>query len=306
MIVLKGSFEHLKIIEKSSIALGTFDGVHLGHQSIISRAVEEAHKRHLKSVVFTFTEPVFTYFNQRLKNYLITSENVKTEIIKNLNVDYLVYVELNYKFLSLSPDDFLKYLKSNFNVQVIVCGFNYTFGNKAAGDVNFLKENAQKYGIDSIIVDEIEVDKQKVSSSIIRQYLSKGNVELANNLLGYNYYLKGIVTRGKRLASRLGFATANIYIEKNLCLKNGVYLTVTKLGEKYYPSISNVGYNPTFNEVLRVCETHILDFSEDIYNKDIKVEFKKYLRNEIKFNSLEELKRQIKNDVKIARNYFRL
>ncbi|MCX7903668.1 MAG: bifunctional riboflavin kinase/FAD synthetase [Caloramator sp.] len=306
MIILEGKYNEIYINRKTIVALGTFDGVHFGHRKIIGRAVKESKAKKFYSAVLTFINPVFSYFNKSATNYLITPKDIKTEIINNLGVDYLIYIDLEEGFINLPPEKFLQFLKSNLNADVLVCGYNYTFGKNAQGDIQYLKENAYKYGINVIVIDEVLKDNQKVSSSLIREALSTGNVEVANKLLGYNYYLKGKVIRGKSLASRLGFATANILIDRNLCLKNGVYITLTHYDGNSYPSITNIGYNPTFGEKQRICETHILKFNKNIYNRTIKIEFLKYLREERKFNSILDLQSRIINDIRVAENYFNI
>lgn len=306
MIIFDGKYSEIYINRKTVVALGTFDGVHFGHRKIIECAINEAKFKNLYSAVLTFRNPVFSYFNKNATNYLITPVDIKTEIISSLGADYLIYVDLEEGFINLPPQKFLEYLKYNLCVETLVCGYNYTFGKNAEGDIQYLKENADKYDVNVIVIDEVLKDNQKVSSSLIRECLSTGNVELANKLLGYNYYLKGKVIRGKSLASSLGFATANIIADKNICLKNGVYITLTHYDGNSYPSITNIGYNPTFGEKQRICETHILKFDKNIYNKTIKIEFLKYLREERKFNSIFDLQSRILKDIKVVENYFNI
>ncbi|CCJ33538.1 bifunctional riboflavin kinase/FAD synthetase [Caloramator australicus] len=306
MIIFEGKYNEIFINRKTVIALGTFDGIHFGHRKIIEGAVKEAKTNNLNSAVLTFKKPVFSYFNKNATNYLINPIDIKTEIISSLGVDYLIYVDLEDGFINLPPEQFLEYLKHNLNAEIIVCGYNYTFGKNAQGDIEYLKENAEKYNINVIVFEEILMENLRVSSSLIRECLLSGDVELANKLLGYNYYLKGRVIRGKSLASRLGFATANIIVDRNLCLKNGVYITLTHYKGNSYPSITNIGYNPTFEQKQRVCETHILKFEKNIYDKIIKIEFMKYLREERKFNSIFDLQSRIKKDIKLAENYFKI
>ncbi|KRQ86995.1 Riboflavin biosynthesis protein RibF [Caloramator mitchellensis] len=304
MVILENEFVKLNNDEKLVVALGTFDGLHLGHRAIIESAKQISKRKGIKSAVLTFEKPVFTYFNKNASDYLITPKNIKNELIKSLDIDYLFYVKLEKNFLSLSQERFLLMLKQNINVDTIVCGYNYTFGKNANGNTEYLIKNANYFGLDVVVCDEFTIEGEKVSSSIIRDLLKVGNLNYANKLLGYNYYIKGYVSRGKQLGARLGFATANLIIEPNLCIRNGVYITKTIIDGIEYHSVTNIGINPTFDSKERVLETHILSFTDNLYEKEIKIELLEFIRDEIKFNNIDDLKKRIELDIQFVKKYF--
>ena len=304
MKIIENEFNKLLNNESLVVALGTFDGLHLGHREIIKKAKEIALHKNIKSAVLTFERPVFTFFNSDANNYLITPKYIKNDLIKSLGIDYLFYVKLEKNFLHLNKDEFLKKLKENLSVDTLVCGYNYTFGKNAMGDTNYLKNNSNLYGLEVVVMDELKINDEKVSSSIIRDLMKNGRIKYANELLGYNYYLKGQVLRGKQLGAKLGFATANLSINQNLCIRNGVYITKTIVDRMEFHSVTNIGVNPTFDQRKRVLETHIFNFSGNLYDKEVKIEFLEFIRDEIKFDNVEELKKRIELDVQCVKNYF--
>jgi riboflavin kinase/FMN adenylyltransferase len=304
MIIINCNYRDIKIHEELSVALGTFDGVHRGHQKIIEQAVLKAKEKKIKSAVFTFNNHPYSIIRPDKNLHLITDNEAKAQLIQNLGVDYLFFVDFDKEFSRLDYIDFIKFLKKNLNAKVIVCGYNYTFGNNGSGNPVLLKYYEDILNYEVKVIEKVTYRNKKISSSIIRELLTNGKISEANMLLGYNYFFYGEVIQGKELANKLGFPTANIKLSNNLCIKNGVYITLTRLNDKLYPSITNIGYTPTVENKFRVAETHLLNFSGDLYGAKLKVELLNFIREEKKFDSIESLKRAVLDDIKSAEDFF--
>ena len=190
-----------------------------------------------------------------------------------------------------------------FKPNKIFCGPDFHFGYKAQGNVDVLKQSFNNVIVLNYVND---YDGTKISSSIIKEYISRGEIKNANRFLGYEYYIKGIVVKGKRNGKKIGFPTINLKLDTNYVIpKNGVYITKTKIGNKLYPSMTNVGTHPTIDELNEaIIETHILDFDETLYGEEVEIKFLDYIRNEIKFNSIDELKEELSRNREIVRQYF--
>lgn len=304
MKIIVDKFENINMDQKLCLALGTFDGVHYGHQKLIKYTVDRAKALGIKSAVLTFDIHPDKILNSGRSIKLISDNNSKSIIIESLMIDYLIYVKFEQNFAQMDAIDFIEKLKKNFNAQVLVCGYNFTFGKKGGGNPKILEKYKSVYNYELMIMDKIMFNSEDVSSSIIRDKMELGKIKEANNLLNYNYFLNGKVLEGKRLGSKLGFPTANIIVSEELCLKNGVYITNTYFKNTVYPSISNVGYLPTFNGSIRKVESHLLYFNGNMYGEDIRVEFLDFIREEKKFSSLDELKRTVCGDICTAKDYF--
>lgn len=304
MKTIEESLYNIKIDEKLCIALGTFDGVHYGHKKIIQDVVNTSRARNLKSAVLTFDKHPNSVLKPDEKIMLITDNNVKANILSSLGVDYLIFVKFDYEFANIDAREFIKILKNNFNAEVLACGYNYSFGKKGKGNIQLLQKLKNEFNYELHVMDRVTYHNHIVSSSVIRKKIEAGKISEANILLGYKLFYTGIVKKGKMLGRRLGFPTANIEIMENSCLKNGVYITNTYISEKIYHSISNVGYNPTVGSIKRNIETYIFDFDGDLYEKEIKIEFLEFIREEKKFESVEELKKRVNKDINSAREYF--
>ena len=285
----------------SAVALGCFDGVHIGHTQIIKATSEEAKKSRLCSVVWSFQAPPKSFFSK--EPAIITPLPQKRRIIKDLGADMLISTQFNEKIASLSPEKFFEdILIGCLRAKHIFCGFNYRFGKGGKGDVGLLYELCEKFDIKLTVFEEIKLDGISVSSSAIRSYLLSGDVESAQKMLGRPYGLKGKVKDGQRLGRTLGFPTVNQSVPQNcLPIKNGVYLTKVKFEKKTRYGITNIGMRPTVNGKERVAETNIFDFCGDLYGKYVTVEFVKFIRAETKFSSLDELKNQVNKDIETAK-----
>ncbi|MBR5229933.1 MAG: bifunctional riboflavin kinase/FAD synthetase [Firmicutes bacterium] len=304
-MVVYNSLEEIKNIEPSCVALGKFDGVHAGHQVLISKAVKKAKELGLKSSVFTFSNhPKNLIPGQKpVKNIIYQEE--KAELIEKLGVDYLFNIEFTKEFMQTTPEGYIRnFLVDKFNAKDIFCGFNYRFGFKAAGDGNFLRACSKKYGYNVNQIEPVIIDGDVVSSTLIRGLIMAGEMEECAKYLGRVYDIGGEVVVGNRLGKSIGFPTSNITLDESMVLPpNGVYVTYCLYNGVRYPSITNVGVKPTIGEFKKNMETHIFNFDKELYGKKIKIEFLKKTRDEVKFNGVEELSAQIEKDCNEAREY---
>ena len=283
---------------QTAIALGNFDGVHRGHCDLIQCMIENAKENNLKSALLVFDNHTKTVLTGEAPK-TITSIEQKFDIFENLGVQFIYKIRFDREIMKLLPEEFVKdILVDKLKVKSVVVGFDYRFGHKALGDSKLLKELGKKYDFNVTIFEPIYIDNELVSSTRIRNLLQEGNIIEANKLLGRNYSIRGKVVGGKKLGNTLGFPTANIELIENFVIpKHGVYSTNTLIDKKSYLSATSVGRNPTFKDEGLKIESHIIDFSQDVYGKDIELEFVDYLREEIKFENLEELKKKVQEDI---------
>lgn len=286
------------------VALGCFDGVHVGHKAVISTAVNIAKKLSAESAVWTFEFPPKNYFSTEPVPLLTTAMEKQT-LIESLSVDRLICVPPCPEIFSMSPEDFFeKILIERLSAVHIVCGFNYTFGKKGTGNISVLKKMCEKANVGITVIEPVDTNGISVSSSEIRAALLEGNAALANKLLGYNFSLTAPVVGSQHLATKLGFPTANqLFGENKLVPKNGVYVSRIILGEAVKYGITNVGVRPTANDHTLCAETHIFDFDQCLYDRMITVEFLDFIREEKQFSSLDELTRQINDDIETAKQF---
>lgn len=285
---------------KTAIALGNFDGVHIAHRKVIENTVKYSNENGLKSVVYTFK----SHPRQVLSGsfFTVMQNSVKEEIIRGLGADEVYFEETTPEILSMSPEKFVsEILVKKFNVSYVSAGFDYTFGINGKGDTKELKRLGEKFGFIVDISDEITYKGITVSSTLIREYIKKGQTDKAAEISCTPYTIRGVVGHGKSVGTKLGFKTANILPPENILIpKNGVYKTEVVLDNKVYKAITNVGVKPTFGAGKVIIESHIMDFHGDIYGKTIDVLFGKRIRGEIRFTSSAELSEQIKKDIKMA------
>lgn len=284
------------------VALGTFDGVHIGHQNIIKKAIELAREIHGTSIVFTFSNHPIGIISPKRCPLRIADNEYKEKLMEKLGVDVLVNIPFTESFLKLTPTEFLNLLRENFSPRYIVVGPNYSFGYQGEGNPDFLTKAGDHFGFIPAIHPAVHVERRTVSSTKIRRLIAEGKIPEANQLLGIRFKLRGKVVYGDQRGRLLGFPTANLTIEPNRAIpNNGVYAVYTIVLEKRYDAIANIGTNPTFKGLHRHIEVHILDFSEDIYGQEIEIEFIEKLRNEQPFRNAEELVEQIRLDIAKAR-----
>jgi riboflavin kinase / FMN adenylyltransferase len=290
----------------TGVGLGNFDGLHVGHMVLINTLIAESRLDCLDSVVYTFTKHTCNILRKKLVTPLLLTHEKKAEILEDTKLDYLFFEEFDEEYSRLSPEAFVReILKDKLNIRLAVTGFNYRFGYKGEGDVSLLGELAKRYGFELIVIPPVKIENETVSSTLIRSYITKGDVDRAFKLLGRHYTISGKVSEGRKIGSRIGIPTANIKPDPYLVLPyNGVYITKTIYRGKVYPSITNIGRNSTFEELdEKSVETHIFDYSGSMYGEYIEVLFIKKLRNERKFSSADKLVAQISSDIRQARVY---
>ncbi len=277
------------------LVLGTFDGVHLGHQHLLEYALGKGNV-----IACSFTLPPATVKGQA--KALSTAEE-KTALLKKYGVNE-VFLQDFASVSSLSAEEYLENLCKRFSPRQIVIGVDHRFGKDALGNAKTLIKNEEKYGYKTVIASPKTDEEGIISSSSIRTLISVGEVTKANKRLGHTYYVSGQVEGGKGLGKKLNFPTANVLVEENkLLLKNGVYATKTLVDGKLYNSMTNIGFNPTVSGEKLTIETHIFNFSRDIYNKKIRIYFYSFVREDKKFDSVSELKKQLENDALLINTY---
>lgn len=285
-----------------SIALGLFDSVHIAHQTIIKTAKEKANKLGLSCAVLTFSlesdrNQVKPLNKQNAK--MILSNNERLVKFEELGAE-ITYIPEFYNIKNLSPEDFFfEILIKKCKVKAITCGYDYRFGSGGLGTTKLLQKLCDSCNIDLTIIEQQKFKEEVISSSLIRELLKQGNISKANDLLGYNYKTCYEVVKGKQLGRQIGFNTANQMLDENLTIPcYGVYKTITEVNGKIYDSITSIGVKPTVeHEHIPLSETHIFDFNQDIYGQIITVEYLDFIRDEQKFNSIDELQAQIKKDI---------
>ena len=295
----KGAFQN-----KTAVTMGIFDGVHRGHQAVINTACEFK-KQGLDVVLFTFKTDTVTTKGRGFIEMLL-SDDLKKERFAKLGVDY-IYSPAFDEMKNMTSAQFVEQvLYKKLNAEVVVCGEDFRFGKGAKGDAEKLKLLCEKYHIKTVIVKQAQYEGRKISSSDIRDCIRRGDIKRANEMLGYNYYYKLSVLHGNEIGRTLDFPTINQEITKGYILpKFGVYITRTKIDGKWHNSISNIGVKPTVEvRAAPLIETNILDFEGDIYGQVAEVELICFLRPERKFESIDELKRQVKSDINKTREFF--
>lgn len=281
-----------------SLALGYFDGVHLGHQAVIKNAVNFAKQNGGKSAVITFKDHPCCFFHGVCPKYILTRQ-YREKFIADLGVDYLYELDFE-KLAGLSAEEYLEnILIKHFSPKSISTGFNHNFGHNKTGDVKFLAQESVKYNYKYFALPPQKYDGEVISSTKIRKLLSDGQIDTANKMLGRNFIIEGTVIKGRQIGRTIGFRTANILYPLELIdIPFGVYSVLVNYASQTYQGIANFGVRPTVNGQGALLEVHILDFERDIYGEVLEVKFIKMLRTERKFDSLDSLKQQISLDIK--------
>lgn len=288
--------------KKTAVALGTFDGVHVGHQRILRQAVALAQENGATSVVFTFSNHPLSVIAPERCPPLIVNPAYKAELIAALGADVLLSIPFTSDFLRLGPQEFIKLLVESLRPAFVVVGDNYSFGRGGAGNPELLRQAGREYGYAVVIPPSAMVGGQLVSSTLIRQHILAGRVEEAAGLLGRPFRVSGVVAAGDGRGRLLGFPTANLEAtEGQVIPADGVYATVVHIDGTRYPGVANIGANPTFACQSRRIEVHILSFDGDLYGRTILADFVARLRGEVTFSGADGLKAQIARDVAAAR-----
>ena len=285
------------ILSKSVVSIGSFDGIHLGHQKIIN-SLKSFSGEGLDSVLITFQPtPQHFFLKEKFKGYL-SSKNEKINLIEEMGIENLCIIEFDNNIKDLSAEDFLSKIVKAFSPKMFIVGYNHSFGKDKRGDMDFLNSNRERYSFKTIRVDEVANAEMKISSSEIRGFLELGNIKKANIALGNFYSLCGLVVSGKGLGKTMGFPTANISIrEGKLIPGNGVYFIEAIIDQEKFKGMCNIGFNPTIGNNKDVSiEAHLFDLDKDIYDKEIIIRFVDFVRKERKFKNINSLKEQLEAD----------
>lgn len=297
-----------KPFSNAVITIGNFDGVHKGHQTLLESVIRKAKEINGTSVAITFEPHPLRVLKNVSQPPLITIFEQKAELIEKTGIDVLIAIPFTKEFGEITPEEFIENLLVNrIGMKSIIVGKDYCFGKNRAGNTTMLKEYGDRLGYDLIIPDWVTApgEEERISSTKVRETVSNGNVEKAPLLLGRHYQVRGKVVSGRNRGGKLlGFPTANLNLQDELCPKTGVYAVTVETKGGAYDGVANIGYSPTFDDHLFTVEVHILNFDDDIYDQTIRVNMIAKLRDEKKFSGIEELSEQIRKDIEKARSIF--
>lgn len=292
--------------EPSVITIGTFDGVHIGHQKIINRLIKVGQEKTLKSLVLTFFPHPRMVLQSDTNIKLLNTITERQNILSQTDLNHLITQKFTTDFSNLSAYDYVKnILVDQLNAKHIIIGYDHHFGKNRSANINDLKAFGKEFGFEVEEISAQDIEDVAVSSTKIRTALDNGEITVANSYLGYSYYLTGTVVKGKGLGKQIGFPTANIHIEENYKLipKNGVYIVKSTLHNSTIYGMMNIGTNPTVNGTSQTIEVNFFNVNENLYDKTLKIELLKRLRDEHKFSSVDALKTQLKIDAQNAHQF---
>ena len=288
--------------KNSVIAIGNFDGIHLGHKKVLKQAQRKAKINKLPFGLVTFEPMPVMFFNTKIKNHRINSLNQKIHQLKKLKIDFLIVIKFNSTFSFLTAEQFIRNIISKkIKSKYIYVSKNFKFGKNRQGNINTLKKFEKKYNYKTIITPPLKISKKIISSTLIRKKISQGKIVEANRLLSRHWSVEGKVIRGNRRGRKIGFPTCNIKLNNYVIPKLGVYSVKVQTNHFNKKGIANIGYRPTFNGQKLLLEVNIFGINENLYNKVLSVRFLKFIRKEKKFKNLELLKKQIKTDIRLAK-----
>tara|TARA_Y100000590_G_scaffold466617_1_gene642649 strand:- start:221 stop:1159 length:939 start_codon:yes stop_codon:yes gene_type:complete len=290
--------------KKSAIAIGNFDGVHNGHRKVFEQAKKFAKINRTKFGILTFSPLPVMFFNKKLINYKLTSENKKFILFKKYGVDFVINIKFNRNFSKINAEKFIKnIIYKKINPSLIFVSNNFRFGNKRKGDVNLLRKFSKKYNYKLIQIKPFKYRNKIISSTRVRKCLQNGQIELANKLLSRSWFIDGVVKKGKKLGRKLGYRTCNMSVKNYILPKFGIYAVKVFVGnsKKIHKGVSYLGSRPTFAGKTVYLETNIFGLKKNLYKKRLKVYFLKFIRVDKKFKNSAELVKQMKNDVIFAK-----
>jgi len=284
------------------IAIGNFDGIHLGHQKVISEAKKKAKYNKLPFGIITFEPVPVMFFNPKISNHRINSLDQKKKQLKKLKLDFLIIIKFNKNFSSLTAEKFIKKIINNeTRCKFLYVSKNFKFGFKRHGNIKTLKKYEKLYNYKSLITKPFRKNKKIISSTLIRKKISSGKIQQINKLLNREWTIEGKVIRGQQRGRKIGFPTCNVKLKDYIIPRLGVYAVKVKGPKFNKKGIANIGYRPTFKGQNLLLETNIFGINKNLYNKEIGISLRKFIRPEIKFKNLEHLKKQIKIDIKKAK-----
>jgi riboflavin kinase/FMN adenylyltransferase len=294
--------------EKTLVTIGTFDGVHFGHQQILKKLVTNAKKEQKKSVLLTFFPHPRMVLQKESSLELINTIHEKAALLEKTGLDYLIIHPFSKEFSRLTALEFVRdVLVNQLNIFKLIIGYDHHFGKNREGNIEQLTEYSELYDFSVEEIPAQDIDEVSISSTKVRKALACGHLKTANNYLGYNYMLTGTVVNGKQLGGKIGFPTANIHMKETYKLipKTGVYVVKSTIDKKVIFGMMNIGNRPTVHGKHQTIEVHFLDFNQDLYHQNLTVEILYFLRDEQKFDSVKSLIHQLKKDEEIAREYLK-
>tara|TARA_A100001011_G_scaffold398033_1_gene500997 strand:+ start:4015 stop:4935 length:921 start_codon:yes stop_codon:yes gene_type:complete len=298
------NFNIKKKHKNSVIAIGNFDGIHLGHQKVILQAKKKAKKNNLPFGVVTFEPMPVMYFNPNIKNHRINSFEQKREQLKKLKLDFLIIINFNERFSNVSAEQFVKkFLHEKINSKFIFVSNNFKFGKNRKGNIKTLNRFKKTLDFKTIVTSPLKRSNNIISSTLIRKNISLGQIDDANKLLNRIWSVEGKVIKGEKRGRKIGFPTCNVKLNDYIVPKLGVYAVIININNHQKKGIANIGYRPTFNGQNLLLEVNIFGINRNLYNKIIKINFIRFIRPERKFKNLEKLKKQIKLDISLAKKY---
>ena len=293
----------LKKYQNSVIAIGNFDGVHLGHKKVLKEAKKKAKEKKLKLGVLTFEPVPVMFFNKKITNHRINNLSQKIEHLKKTNIDFLKIIKFNKSFSNLTPADFIKKIVfKKLKAKYVFVSKNFKFGKNREGNINTLKKYEKNFSYKTIVSIPLKKNKKVLSSTIIRSKISSGKIKEVNKSLGRNWCIDGTVIKGHMRGRKIGFPTCNIKLRDYVMPKLGVYSVIIKFGDFKKKGIANIGYRPTFSGKTLLLEVNIFGIKKNLYKKTLRVEFINFIRRERKFKSINDLKKQIKKDIMKAKS----
>ncbi len=285
--------------KETVLTIGVFDGVHLGHKALLDELKKQAKELNALSGVVTFRYHPDELLSPNKSLPYLTSLNQRVKLLKAEGIDLVVTLTFNSELAALEAQEFIALLKKYLKMRALVVGPDFALGKGRKGNIDYLRKLGQETGFTVTVVPPVVVNNEAVSSTVIRKALADGDMKRVHNLAGRYFSFSGKVVVGEKRGRKLGFPTANLDVHPRQALPPfGIYATLAHIGGKTYKSVTSIGIRPTFTEGIRTIEIYILDFDKDIYGKELKVDFIEKLRNEKKFNSVEELTKQIAEDVK--------
>ena len=304
MFKIYNNFIIPKNIKKSILLIGNFDGLHLGHQKVCKEAIKYKKKYKLKLGVLTFNPLPIMFFNNKMKNYRLTNDLQKFVLLKKIGVDFVINKKFDSKFSKITSEKFIKnIIVKKINPKFIFVSNNFRYGNKRKGDVRELIIESKKYGFNIIKPEPLRINKQVVSSTLIRGLLKKGKIKQVNKLLSRNWVISGAVQKGKQLGKKLGFPTCNIDIDSYISAKSGVYSIKATMNnsKKILNGMAYLGYRPTFGGKKLLLEVNLFGFNGNLYGKTLNVYFCNFIRGDRKFKNKISLINQMKKDLNNAK-----
>ncbi len=310
MIIIERTEDIKKPFHRAVVTIGNFDGVHIGHQSLFHQVVQKAEAIGGTSIAITFEPHPLRVLTKDQQPPLITLYEQKKELIATTDLDALICLPFTPEFAALSARAFIAdLLVSRIGMQAIIVGQDYSFGRHREGNIELLQTLGAELNYEVMVADWITAahgSKGRISSTRIRELVMDGRLNEARQLLGRHYQIRGTVIEGRNRGGKLlGFPTANIQLHDELCPQTGIYAVTIDLEGQMLQGVANIGYSPTFDDHVFTVEVHILDFDADIYGRKIKVNFLERIRDEKKFNSLDDLSSQIRKDIEVARDIFK-